>query len=603
MELSYNFFSKKPVSEKIVFLEDWFSIVDIENTSEKEIRRFFRDILENEENIYVKKLGIETVVFLTMLEKVRKSATIEMLLDIEDDEDPFVLKTALSYLSLLYDGNKDIEEKLNINKQSVNPDVSSEAYYRLGMLKFFEANVRNNQIEFYEHLSECNKLFKYSKSLIENRTDAEYFYYVTLFLQSLLSQNDEVLECSYKNLMNTFNLRAAFHINERLITLEYKINKVIVNLYRIYKKLSQHEKWTNFYEEFKKLSEYNYELFNISVTQNEIWNSNIRKLKTNIKEQILNNLFMKNLNYYNLRIDNLINENKGDEDLISFLNYIKELINQKDKDVSFSDQNFFKICLMIKEIFPDAKPEDLLKELESSRRMDKVEDILKLISKYAETKYAKKVGFVTGFEVGEEIFNRILRSIEEKIPDYSKEKLQIFMSIVEEVIRYLILTVRFKKEEFKFLYTEKHGGKGDKATERDLQDSLYKHFMYSNIAYASREEIRNFADGGRVDIVFNIGNYEFPVELKKTKKEITIESIREKYLEQVSTYIYAYQQLGIFVLLDLNEKKKPVNDIRDLVYLDFMQPLYDLGNKFPDYIVVVIIPGNKPLPSDKSEYS
>jgi hypothetical protein len=603
MELSFNLFSKKPVPEKIVFLEDWFSIVDIENTSEKVIRRFFRDILENEENIYVKKLGIETIVFLTMLEKVRKSATIEMLLDIEDDEDPFVLKTALSYLSLLYDGNKDIEEKLNINKQNESPDVSSEAYYRLGMLKFFEANVRNNQIEFYEHLSECNKLFEYSKSLIENRTDAEYFYYVTLFLQSLLSQNDEVLECSYKNLMNTFNLRAAFHINERLITLEYKINKVLVNLHRIYKKLSQHEQWTNFYEEFKKLSEYNYELFNISVTQNEIWNSNIQKLRTNIKEQILNNLFIKNLNYYNLRIDNLINENKDDEDLISFLNYIKELINQKDEDASFSDQNFFKICLLIKEIFPDAKPEDLFKELKSSRRMDKAEDLLKLISKYAETKYAKKVGFVTGFEVGEEIFNRILRSIEEKIPDYSKEKLQIFMSIVEEVIRYLILTVRFKKEEFKFLYTEKYGGKGDKATERDLQDSLYKHFMYSNIAYASREEIRNFADGGRIDIVFNIGNYEFPVELKKTKKEITKESIRKKYLEQVSTYIYAYQQLGIFVLLDLNEKEKPVNDIRDLVYLDFMQPLYDLGNKFPDYIVVVIIPGNKPLPSDKSEYS
>lgn len=351
------------------------------------------------------------------------------------------------------------------------------------------------------------------------------------------------------------------------------------------------------------MSEYNYELINITTSENTIWKSNLEKLKTNINEQILSNLFIKNLNYYNLRIDNLINQNKEDEILIGFLSYIKDIINKKNEEQSFDDQKLLEICLMIKEVVPNARPEDLLTALKSSSSEDKLEDVLGIISKYTETKYAKKLGFLTGFEVGEEIFNMILKSIEVKIPDYSKEKLNIFMKIVEEVIRYLLLTVRFKKDEFKFLYTQENGGKGDKASERDLQDSLYKHFKYSNIAYASREEIRDFADGGRIDIVFNLDNYEFPVELKKTKKEISIESIREKYLEQVSTYIYSYEQLGIFVLLDLNTKEKPVNDVRNLVYLDYMQPLYELNDKFPDYIVVVIIPGNKPLPSQKSEYS
>ncbi|PLR99047.1 hypothetical protein CVD19_02985 [Bacillus sp. T33-2] len=190
------------------------------------------------------------------------------------------------------------------------------------------------------------------------------------------------------------------------------------------------------------------------------------------------------------------------------------------------------------------------------------------------------------------------------LPNYKGEKLQVFLQIMEEIIRYLVLTVRYKRDDmFGFLYTEERGGKGNKASEQDLQDSLLKHFHYSGIAYGATEEVNNFADGGRIDIVYSINNYTFPIELKKTKQKITDESIKQKYLEQVHSYVYSYQQLGIFVLLDLNEKDKPVNDVRDLVYLDHLEPLYELKNQYPDYIAVVIIPGNKPLPSDKSTYS
>lgn len=55
--------------------------------------------------------------------------------------------------------------------------------------------------------------------------------------------------------------------------------------------------------------------------------------------------------------------------------------------------------------------------------------------------------------------------------------------------------------------------------------------------------------------------------------------------------------------MDLNEKTAPVNDVRDLVYLDNIKPLYAVENKYPNFIVVVIVPGNKPLPSVKSTYT
>jgi hypothetical protein len=260
--------------------------------------------------------------------------------------------------------------------------------------------------------------------------------------------------------------------------------------------------------------------------------------------------------------------------------------------------------LQIKEILPDVETEELVSKLKNIQDVNDVKEVLSLIKTYTEKKYERNIDVYTGDTTGEEIYLEMLSSIKTAIPHYSEQKLNIFMRILEETIRYLMLTVKSKRtEDFNFLYLEKHGGKGNKASERDFQDSLYKHYLYSKIAYVAEEEISNFADGGRIDIVFKLNKFTFPVELKKTKNQISRDSVREKYLEQLHTYIYSYDQLGIFVVLDLNEKSAPVNDVRELVYLDNIQPLYELGNKYPDFIVVVIVPGNKPLPSDKSTYT
>jgi hypothetical protein len=78
------------------------------------------------------------------------------------------------------------------------------------------------------------------------------------------------------------------------------------------------------------------------------------------------------------------------------------------------------------------------------------------------------------------------------------------------------------------------------------------------------------------------------------------------YLGQAQTYCYPHDQLGLFVLLDNSSKadklQSPINDIRELFNIQNMKPYYELEQTAPNYVVSVIIPGNKITPSRRSKY-
>lgn len=597
----YEKFFDKEATDKIVFMEDWITERDnIEHISERELKRFFRKVLENENNAYIKTLTIEALVFLTIINKVRRGSTLDMLLDIENEEDPFVLITSLRYLTMFFD-DQCVSEKLESCIEHQNPEVSSEAYYRLGLLKFLECNTSDDKAEFIDMLNRSSTLFNYARTQIENRTDADYFYNVSKFIESFFTTNEKEMDNSFENIFNLLSVRSAYHYNQNLLAIEYKLNKVFYNLKSIYESTNNHNLWIDFFNEFKKLSEYHYELLNVSLSGSGFQQTLLSRLQSQVNENILENLYFKNFPYYEIRINTIISSYSDDKSLSNFLSYLLEIIKKDEKKKD--DDSIIEACVKIDSVTRGGNVAELVKRFKTTHDIQDLDHVLEVIAEYTMARHGSNYEFITGFQIGEEIFNSLYSSIKKEVPNYSNEKLHIFMQIMEQIIRYLILTVRNRRDEvFNFLYTEKHKGKGATASEKDLQDSLFKHFQYSGIAYGSSEEEINFADGGRIDIVYKINNYTFPIELKKTKQKITEASIRDKYLEQVHSYVYSYDQLGVFVLLDLNEKDKPVNDLRELVYLDHIEPLYELKNTYPDNIVVVIIPGNKPLPSDKSTY-
>ncbi|MFJ5792688.1 hypothetical protein ACIP9G_21740 [Lysinibacillus sp. NPDC093197] len=604
MEIDYETFFSRSTQDKIVLLEDWIQKCgDLNFNSERSLKGFFRKIIEYETNIYIRKLSIEFLSFLSAIEKIRKSSTIDILLDIEDSDSPQIIVVSLKYLYFFYDDDNEILKKFQDFKELEDGDVSSEAYFRLGLIHLINNNEFSDKISFLKCLESSANFFKAAYLSVENRVDAEYFYEVTNYLISILSEDKTSAESTLKKLINLSFIRSAFSYSNESLKLENKILDVLLNVYRIFENSNNHKNWIDYAKEFGKLSQYHMELLNTSLSSDKIQNQLIESFKKSINSQILENIYINNFAYYTVKINNIQNQYAEDEILSSFLNIVKSSISSNNEKKN-EDTQYLSICLQIKEILPYVDTDDLVQKLKDIKDVKDIKDILSLIKSYTEQKYERNMDVYTGDITGQEIYLNMLSSIKQAIPNYSEQKLNTFMRILEETIRYLMLTVKSKRsDDFNYLYIEKHNGKGDKASERDFQDSLYKHFLYSKIAYASEEEINNFADGGRIDIVFKLNNLTFPIELKKTKNPISKVSIREKYLEQLHTYIYSYDQLGIFAVLDLNEKTAPVNDVRELVYLDNIKPLYKVENKYPDFIVVVIIPGNKPLPSDKSTYT
>jgi hypothetical protein len=222
---------------------------------------------------------------------------------------------------------------------------------------------------------------------------------------------------------------------------------------------------------------------------------------------------------------------------------------------------------------------------------------------YISQQYITHISSVTGNRTGDEIFHRLINEIGLLLPSYPNNKFFEFKIVLSDIIRYMI-AVSSKKSSgggfFKFLFTKT-------ATEKDLQESLFAHLeMSSNIGSRYSSEVSEVADGGRVDILYKSDNVVIPIELKKTDEKPTNESIENHYLAQAQTYCYPYDQLGIFLLLDNSDKsselRSPINDIRELFNIHHMQPYYSVEKRAPNYIVSVIVSGNKVTPSTRSRY-
>lgn len=284
MGITYEEFSFKPEEERLTYIEDWMSTEhELSEIPEKQVRGFIRSLLEHEKNAYIKLMAIEILAFLTICKKLRRTSSVDILLDIEHTESAHVVATALKYLSVLYDNEEDIVHKLKLCRDSSDSEVSSEAYFRLGVIRLMDMKECTTMEDFYSTLRDSRALFNYAMCQVENRTDAEYLYNVTDYLFSILVSNETKIEESLRKLLATSFIRRALSHNEDLLLLEFKINDILLNIKEIYESANQHESWINYYKEFVKVAQYHIELMSISVSESEFQNRLISSFKHGIQ--------------------------------------------------------------------------------------------------------------------------------------------------------------------------------------------------------------------------------------------------------------------------------------------------------------------------------
>jgi hypothetical protein len=98
--------------------------------------------------------------------------------------------------------------------------------------------------------------------------------------------------------------------------------------------------------------------------------------------------------------------------------------------------------------------------------------------------------------------------------------------------------------------------------------------------------------------------FDFPVEVKREFDDISPEHIRSAMLSQSQIYASEAHQIAFQLVLDLRDKSpgtgfKPIN-IANRCYLDTVTPN---TLSYADFVIVVIIEGNKHMPHEYSSYS
>jgi hypothetical protein len=167
-------------------------------------------------------------------------------------------------------------------------------------------------------------------------------------------------------------------------------------------------------------------------------------------------------------------------------------------------------------------------------------------------------------------------------------------------------------------------GKGQTATERDLQDDL---FGYLRMRYGTSADYEISAiGGGRSDTGLRFSECEFPIECKAEYKNIDRQHIHQSYITQTDIYASVRDRVAFLMILDLRDansgrlpkkvgRKTTSNrtdeadelyslySLKDSFWVDGLLGDPQLQNPQKNAVVVGLVPGNRPKPSSTTRYS
>lgn len=455
-----------------------------------------------------------------------------------------------------------------------------------------------NTIDLLQTLTNAEMFFRAATIEVENRVDANFFLcFITL--QSAICKNDyEAFEVAYNEMLSAVSEKQLYSLEAGDIELEFSIYKLIEQLRRSYETAHKSNIWHYPIVELTTLSGSFLQLEKCTITDSFYQNFHLHT-KTGVVRNCLDIVYQSGLNDKTELLESI---NTVEDACISddFIVYVLNLLRNKNVSISKDDTQF---ALILREIITNPQDvEQILTKLGDSRNTTAV---LGVIGDYLKRSQVGIAHFVTGYITGDAVLNSLKKKIVTFLPDLDIEKQQILFDVLAHVIRYAYHShLGYDKSKFLFLFSKNvTGGIGTDAKEGHLQDSLFESLKHTSMAQYFEYEKNKVASGGRVDIIFQCDEMRIPIEVKKTDESPTIAKIEEYYIAQAQTYTSAYEQLGIFVLLDMSDKeKKPILGFKDWFNIHHLQPATNLPIKHPDYIISVIIPGNKLLPSMMSIY-
>lgn len=591
----------KTAVEKVLFLDNFYENVDVENVDTNALLAFLENIFKTSSDTFLREQALHYLCGLILTKyPTNPFKALSLLFDIKSTDDEFLIVQAIKFLFLFHSKGQHTQEIRSAIENFQNhhsAEITSEANFRLGLIEIGNITTALNAIESLQIVANAERFFKAATMEVENRIDADFFLHF-IALQSTIYKNDySTFETAYDEILNTIFEKQLYSLEAGDIEVEFSIYKLIEQLKRSYESSHRSNIWHYPIKELATLSDSFLQLEKCTIVDSCYQEFHFQ-IKRGVVQSCLDTVYQSGLKEKVKLIESI---DTHTEISISndFTDYVLNLLQIKNESI----QNDTQLVLALREIITNPQDvEMILTELGNNR------DTSTLLNVLGDFLRRSQIGishFETGYIIGDEVLNSLKKQITTLLPDMDMDKQNIYFGVLAQIIRYAQHShLGYDKSKFLFLYSKQvKGGLGTDAKENHLQNSLYESLKHTFIAQYFEYEKDKVASGGRVDIIFQCDKMRIPIEIKKTEESPTIEKIEEYYIAQVQTYASAYEQLGIFILLDLSDKgKNPIPNFKDWFNIHHLQPATNLPVKHSDCIVSVVIPGNKVLPSMMSTY-
>ncbi len=523
---------------------------------------------------------------------------IDKLADLATDEEPALLIFALKCLYRLHmfvsTGLKDWLESMIFHS---SPEVRSEAYHSRARIRFYSSLAGYDVAIYIDGLTAAIKDCENAMVEMQNRVDAEILLKIAIALKWIAQNKDDnelclVFDSAKSSLRQFISFRGS---SDEII---YFIN-IFNTLFAIRSiQKSDPARWLDIKKELVDLL-VNMQKMDIEhVSTNPKQNTFAQSQVFFLREGLVKAILLPKLHYEIFRLKQLEQEGILETEQQKYLlNTIIGWLEESKSLVMSRGINDYELFTKFHSAFPETNA-GYLKERLDGIKPDNTAQIVDLFVQITSEQVRNRgVQISTGIPTGDEILTCLVDEVKKLLPNYIEGKFIEAMFILRDVINYIINASRGSKDQFGFLF------KPD-AIEKELQDSMMVYLRASDRSSKYIPEVKDFADGGRVDIVYKSDRLELPIELKRSLDALSWEKITTNYIAQAQTYANTRDQLSIFLTLDLSPQsvEKPELNVKDLFRILTLKGRQDVPSNYPNYVIAFILPGNKILPSGRSKY-
>ncbi|WP_214225838.1 hypothetical protein [Pedobacter sp. B4-66] len=578
--------------DQVNFLDN-FHHADLSKYTGKQLFEYLSEVISVNSNLFIKRSAFKVLCELFILKKIETRIQVLGLISCFLDENEMLQNIALKYLAhftpIIDD---DLLHKLKECSDSPNAEVASQAYICLGILELTKSINENTLTSPLNSLTDSSVYFKAATLSVENRVDADFYLTFIALIKSIIAFDESEFLGLLTELKTQLQGRILYELNQADLELEYLLYKLSENLIGLFKQSENANGWLEFRPNIQALFELKIQADQLSLTESTNRNL-LYKYRLSIFEKLESKILSVNLKTEQQKLEKL-KALTGCEELQNYITYLLSLY--PDEQEPTED---LQMLALLSDSFGAKQGLEIYQSIKN-----KETTLIQAIGKMLKNEQSGTLPFRTGSIIGQQILFDLMKEIGTLLQNYPADKMEVFSNILEEVIRYTRVTlVDHDKARHQFLYSEQDGGKGQTALEADLQDSMILYFEHSKIADGLEHERAKFVDGGRVDILYKKDILTIPIELKRSLSQPDQASLEDNYIAQAQTYTSGYEQLGIFVLLELSDKSKlPPPNFKDWFRIHHLTPSSNLELRYPDYVVSIVIPGNRTLPSSKSTY-